>query len=106
MVHHGHQTAQRDIREHQLPRRKRELWRRRQPFFVRRDAHGDPWRAYVDEPHVPFEDGTELRFGGGVLVLRRDEWLKIDVVTDAFVAFASGQSLPASLRWRWVPVAE
>lgn len=57
-------------------------------------------RAFVERPTVPFEDGTELVFGGGRIPLRRDEWLNISLVTSAFVAFLGGEPFPPSISWR------
>jgi len=57
-------------------------------------------RAFVESPTVPFEDGTELTFGGGRIPLRRDEWLNIARVTEVFVAFLAGEPFPPSIRWR------
>lgn len=69
-------------------------------MLERRDADGARWRAFLDEPTSPFEDGTELTFGGGRIALMRDEWLRIEAVTQAFVAFSEGLALPAELLWR------
>jgi hypothetical protein len=57
-------------------------------------------RAFLEVPAVPFQDGTELTFGGGTIALRRDEWLNIRIVIEAFTAFAQGEAFPASIRWR------
>ena len=66
-----------------------------------RDAEkGRHLRGFVEDPTVPFEDGTELSFGGGRIALQRDEWLKIELVTEAFVAFSAGEALPPSIHWR------
>lgn len=70
-------------------------------LLERRDAgEGRQWRAFLSEPTVPFEDGTELVFGGGRVRLRQDEWLNIDLVVEVFTAFLEGRTLPDSVRWR------
>lgn len=57
-------------------------------------------RAFVRTPLVPFEDGTELVCAAGRIKLRRDEWLDIQLVTEAFLAFLAGEKPPSSLEWR------
>jgi len=57
-------------------------------------------RAFVENPTVPFEDGTELTFGGGRVPLRRDEWLSIKLVIEAFTSFLQGSPFPVSIDWR------
>lgn len=56
--------------------------------------------APVTNPSPPLQDGTELAFGGGTIALRRDEWLNIKLVIEAFTAFSQGEAFPASIRWR------
>jgi hypothetical protein len=57
-------------------------------------------RAFLEVPVVPFQDETELTFGGGTIALRRDEWLNIQLVIEAFTAFSKGEAFPATIRWR------
>lgn len=57
-------------------------------------------RAYLKTSIVPFEDGTELIFAGGRIPLRQDEWLNINLIIKAFVAFSCGEPFPAAIFWR------
>jgi hypothetical protein len=61
---------------------------------------GTHWRAFVEEPTVSFDDGTELVFRGGRIPLRRDEWLNVRMVIDVFAAFLAGTAFPVAIGWR------
>ena len=58
------------------------------------------FRAFVVEPRVPFEDGTELVFGGGRIKLMRDEWLDIGTVTKVFLHFLTDPAASDGVQWR------
>lgn len=70
-------------------------------LLERRDAaDGHQFRAYQDEPVVPFEDGTELCFSGGRIPLQSREWFRLTQVVEVFIAFNEGKPLPEYVRWR------
>jgi hypothetical protein len=58
------------------------------------------WRAYMDEPRVPFEGLQTLMFGGGRLEVDPGEILFIDDVVCAFKAFFLHQAFPDKIKWR------
>jgi hypothetical protein len=58
------------------------------------------WRAYMDEPRVPFEGLQTLMFGGGRLEVEPGETLFIDDVVCIFRAFFLFQAFPGRIKWR------
>lgn len=58
------------------------------------------YRGHLGEPQVPFPDGAPLTFTGGSIPLRRDEWFRIDQVSEVFCAFLDGKSFPSFVQWR------
>jgi hypothetical protein len=67
----------------------------------RRDAvRGRQFRAYQDDPVVPFEDGTELCFSSGRVPLRPREWFRLNQAVEIFITFNEGRPLPEYVRWR------
>lgn len=58
------------------------------------------WRAHQDIPVVPFEDGTELSFGGSRIPLLRDEWFTRAQAIELLTLVASGRPEPRWVRWR------
>lgn len=61
---------------------------------------GQHFRAYQDQPVVPFEDGTELVFAASRIRLRAVEWFTLQQVVDIAVAFAAQRAEPEFVRWR------
>ena len=68
--------------------------------FVELSTSGKHFRAFQDEPVVPFADETELRFTAGTVKLMRREWFKLAQEVETFVAFSIGASFPDYVRWR------
>ncbi|MBN8613575.1 MAG: hypothetical protein J0L92_23470 [Deltaproteobacteria bacterium] len=61
---------------------------------------GRHFRAFQAEPVVPFEDGTQLRFGGNRIPLRRDEWFSREQVIECWTCFVASVDEPTWVRWR------
>lgn len=58
------------------------------------------WRAYLEEPRVPFDGQQILSFGGGQLNLEPDEILFIEDVIGVFMAFFELRNTPDFIKWR------
>ena len=69
-------------------------------LLERHSAEGQHFRANHASPRVSFPDGTVFSFRAGNIPLMHDEWFLIEEVTEAFVAFLTGQPFPSSIRWR------
>ncbi|ROT97424.1 hypothetical protein EB810_06060 [Altererythrobacter sp. FM1] len=67
---------------------------------IREMPSGKHWRAYLEEPKVPFKGEQTLLFGGGHMKMEPDEVLFIDDVVTAFRSFFDGVAFPENLRWR------
>lgn len=70
-------------------------------LLERRDAAtGRHFRAWQEEPVVPFADGTELLFSGGRIALQSSEWFRMNQIVEIFYAFNAGEQLPTYVQWR------
>ncbi len=68
-------------------------------FEKRECSTGKHFRAYQQNPVVPFEDDTELCFSGGSIRLKRNEWFRREQVEETFISFSKGQELPIFISW-------
>jgi hypothetical protein len=67
---------------------------------MRDQQNGIHWRAYLNNPRVPYEGQQTLMFGGGHMTMEADEVLFIDDVITAFRAFFDDSPYPDELKWR------
>ena len=58
------------------------------------------YRGYQATPSTPFPDGTILKFGGGEIRMRNDEWFNIAQVVEVFLAFLEKRAMPSFVKWR------
>lgn len=71
-------------------------------LLERREATtGRHFRAFQEQPVVPFEDGTTLHFSAGAISLRSDEWFRLGQVVEVFADFLDG-TCPGYVEWREV----
>ena len=62
--------------------------------------NGPCFRAYKDQDHSVFADGTILSFSGNRIALLANEWFSVTDVEEIFVRYLLGIEEPDFVRWR------
>lgn len=71
-------------------------------LLERHESDGTHYRAFQKTPVVSHPDGTRLMFSGGSVSMAQSDWLLLQQVIDAFVAYAEGQEFPVTVHWNRV----
>jgi len=72
--------------------------------YWNRDDHSR-LRAWQEDSRVvpaDWQDDTQLPFSGGLITMKKDEWVRIDRAADAFAEFLETSAVPSIFRWRLV----
>lgn len=57
------------------------------------------YRAYHEKSSTNFEDGSVLRFGGGDVILNKNNWFNISEVEVLFNKFFIKEDFPSDIYW-------
>lgn len=66
----------------------------------RRSPNGEHYRAFQDEPVVPFPDGTTIESSAGRILMDRQDWFLLKQAAEVFGTFLSAQAWPQYVRWK------
>ena len=65
-----------------------------------RDVNGQIYRAFQNNPVVPFPDGTTIESSAGRIVLQRAEWFLYGQILEVLSIFLDGELWPSYVNWR------